>query len=224
MTLTPNLGLTLSDDNSSMSDTDSAFNVNWTLTDEYLVGTFADPLPATNFSYNIGDKIYHATTQSIYVLVAQDAFWGNFWQPVQARYSPWIQPSTSILINTSVYKMGPLPIQYKISNRGKFILRGCVASVDPNGFVDYGTADNPPMFTNLPATVAPKFRVDFGAAVYPVLSAATKLTVAQTVCNPSGSLTSAIWNPSTPSYPATQIFFDGLEWFMGSGGGYGPDA
>lgn len=218
MTTTPNFDLNLSTDNSAMSDTDSSFNDNWVKIAGSVVPPIVDELPITDFSYSVGDKVYHTGTKSIYVLFASNAQWGNFWKPIQARYGPWIQLTSTTIDNPLIYNIGPAAIQYKICNQAMIYWRGCVQTNVSGGFVDYGTATNPKFFKDLPPAVGPQGRLIFPGAVYPVASSSSKPTISQ-IFYQQGVQAGAIWNPNSSTYPATQLFLDGLTWAIGSGDG-----
>lgn len=219
MTSTPNYGFYLSTDNDSMADVDTSLNNNWHILEDIPTPLSVSSLPVTDFTYNLGDVVYHTPTNSIYVLIAQDSIWGNFWRPVEARFSPWIQPSSSIIADAATYKFGSTPVQYKLSNTGLIIWRGSVDTVSASGWANWettGTAHHP--LLPIPLPIAPSHSSVYTGAMYPFPASSSKPYMTQMGMFNDGHWTILAWNPGT----ATGAFLQGWSWQIGYGNGYGP--
>lgn len=219
MSTTPNYEMFLSTDEDQMSNTDQSLNDVWDIIEDIPICITVSVLPITDFSYSVGDKIYHSGLKSIFILIAQNAAWGNFWRPVQTKYGPWVQPGTNIIADPATYKFGTTPINYKLTNTGKFIFRGSVDTVASTGYVNGETSAAPVGLVNLPVAIAPSHRSIFAGAAYPITPSTTKPTVGQLTVRPDGSFSNVVWNPSSN---VTGLFYNGWEWIMGYSNGYGP--
>lgn len=217
---TPNYDMFLPSDSNNMYDVDESLNDAWTIIETIPATINVASLPITDFSYNLGDKVYHTGLQSIFVLIASNATWGNFWQPIHAKYGPWVQPGNSILGNPAIYKFTTTPIQYRLTNTGKFIFRGSVDTVASTGYTDFETAIAPVGLQPLPPAVAPVTKGYYSGSAYPQNSATVKPIMGQLSVSSVGVFTNGVWNPLNT---ATQLFYDGWEWAMGFGNGYGPN-
>jgi hypothetical protein len=217
---TPHYGMFLSTDDDQMNDVNQSLNNAWGLIEGIPVVTNLASLPITDFSYSVGDKVYHTGLQSIFVLVASNAAWGNFWQPIQAKYGPWIQPGNSVLTNLSTYKFGTTPLQYRLTNTGKCILRGSVDTVAATGYTDFESAIAAVALQPLPPAIAPSTKSYFSGSAYPQTSGSTKPILGQLSVSSVGVFTNGVWNPQNN---ATGLFYDDWEWVMGYGRGYGPN-
>jgi hypothetical protein len=219
VTNTPKFGMYLPTDSDPMNDVDLSFNNSWsTIAGIPAPNTYAF-LPVTDFSYNVGDVIYHSTTNSIYVLIAQDSIWGNFWRPVEAKYGPWIQPSSNIIADAATYKFGSTPVQYRLTNAGSIIWRGSVDTVSASGWANWettGTAHHP--LIPVPLDIAPSHTSVYSGAVYPFPASSSKPYMSQMGMFADGHWTFLVWNPGT----ATGAFLQGWQWQIGYGNGYGP--
>ncbi len=218
---TPNYEINLPTDDDSMADTDFSFNDAWTIIESIPTCTTWASLPITDFSYSVGDKIYHSGLKSIFILIAQNGFWGNFWRPINVKYGPWVAPGSNIISDPSVYQFGTTPINYKISNTGKFILRGSVDTVASTGYVNAEIGFSSAGLVPIPSSIAPSKRSVYAGAAYPATASTTKPAFAQIAISPSGSFSNVVWNSFNT---CTSLFYDGWEWVMGYGGGYGPNA
>lgn len=221
MTTTSNYGFFLPTDDDSMADVNGSFNNSWTALNNVFTCPVVGTLPITDFSYTIGSRVYHSTLKSVFILIAQSALWGNFWRPVETKYGPWIQPGNSIISDPATYKFGTTPINYRLTNTGKFIIKGSVDTVAATGYPNAETSFSPAGLVSIPVTVAPAKRSIFMGAGYPATASTTKPTTAQLTVRPDGSFSNVVYNSFNT---VTGCFYDGWEWVMGYGSGYGPDA
>jgi hypothetical protein len=219
MTTTPNYGMFLPSDPDSMKDVDTNLNNNWTKIENIPRVTSVASLPITDFSYSLGARVYHTGLKSIFVLIAQNAAWGNFWKPIQAKYGPWIQPGNSIIANPGTYQFGFNPIRYRISNTAKFIMSGSVDTIASTGYTDMTTALAPVGLNPLPPAIAPSRRSVWAGSPYPQTAGAANPIVGQLSIDNNGNFANGVWNPSAL---AVRLYYDGWEWVMGYGLGYGP--
>lgn len=212
---TPHYDMFKPTDDDSMSDVTTSLNNSFDIIKAIPRQTIVTTIPATDFSYSVGDRIYHSGVKSTFILVAQDPNWGNIWKPVQNKYSPWVSFNNSILTNTTIYSL--VNLQYRTSNTGKFIMRGGVQSTAD--FADFGaTGTSLTILDPLPDKIKPFKSLVFRLAVFPQNSAVAvpmqcRLGITGT------TIFQQIWNPLHGSF----ISFDGVEWILGSGGGYGTD-
>jgi hypothetical protein len=213
---TPNYAFHLSTDLDPMSDVNASLNNNWTKVENVPEQEVVATLPAFDFSYAVGARIYHSGYRSTFVLLGRNSFWGNFWRPIQARYSPWIQPNT-ILVDPINYQFGATPVQYRISNQGKFILRGSIDRV-AGTYPDYGatgTALNllQSLAPDVGAGITPPMTSDFPLTPYQINTPTVNPQIAMMSIVASGTSFMRVWNPNAV---ITQLFFDNVEWTFGA--------
>lgn len=223
MDYTPNYGLVTASDSDQMNDVSTYLNGNWSKLTAAMSCPIVSVLPISDYSYHLGSRIFHTPSNSVYVLVATNSGWGNFWKPVQARYSPWIQPpSSSIIASYGItYKENTSnPPQYMISNTGTFRMRGAVDAIAANGFVDRETGVATPCLNNIPPTVAPAFRYVMLGTIYGPASSTAKPFLAQLSFHADGTVGNTVWNPVGTG---KSLYFSGAEWVMGYTKGYGPN-
>lgn len=132
-TPTPNYGLVRPTDgrNGTTDDAMNAFDVqinpNWDKLVDIPAPNSGAALPTAG-AYNLGDRFYLTTTQSIYILVCKDANWGWYWRPVQDAISPWFTvPNTAMAI--AGWTLNPVaahPMKIALDNRGKCYWRGII--------------------------------------------------------------------------------------------------
>lgn len=215
---TPNFGMYLSTDTDPMSNTNQSFGNQWNIIEGIPRVTSVASLPLTDFSYSVGARVYHTVSKSIHVLIAQDSAWGNFWRPVQTRYSTYNAVTSSVILNTTDYHISGL--KYKISNKGKIIFAGGINTTLAAGYPNY-TGTPLTLTTNLPAAIAPKAAIVFPVALNTPANTTTPTMARMSVGN-NGAIQFITWNP-TGSSIVNLVDLDSIEWDMGSNMGYGTD-
>lgn len=125
----------------SMADFETWINANW----DKITAVPSAPTVVTSTlpqsgAYNLGDRIFHTPTASIYILICKDADWGWWWRPVQAPMSPWQDVPVSALKTPVEWDLAPFstrPLQIALDNSGRAYWRGVIkytaaASMVPN--------------------------------------------------------------------------------------------
>lgn len=124
---TPNYRLNLAKPSDPMNDFERWINSNYTVLEgapgPNVITT--DDLPVAG-SYELGDRVFHSPTNSIYILICKDDNWGWFWRPVHKAMGPWVNvPSTAA--TSGLWDLAPFPtrpVQIALDNRGKCHWRG----------------------------------------------------------------------------------------------------
>lgn len=215
--VTPNYGFFLPTDLDPMSDVTASLNNNWTKVEGAPEQENVASLPIFDFSYGLGARVYHTGYRSTFILLGRNSFWGNFWRPVHCRYSPWIQPGTSVLVDPVNYTFGATPLQYRISNQGKFLLRGSIDRV-AGTYPDYGTTATAlnliqTLHSDLGEGITPPFSNEFPLTPYQINTATVDPQIAMGLFAPGGTSFQRVWNPNAV---ITQLFFDTVEWTFGA--------
>lgn len=215
MATTTNYGMPKPTDDDLMSDV-SVLNSIWTDIANIPRQNIVSSLPSADFSYSVGDRVYHSGLKSTFVLISQTSNWGNVWRPVQTKYSPWMTLPSTILTDAVTYSISNL--QYRVTNTGKFILRGAVTrSGTFADFASTGTVYS--IFQNLPTELAPSHTLTFMVSTRPQSSAlATPMQTRMVVAGTAIALD--VWNPGGA---ANALNFDGVEWVLGTNQGYGSN-
>lgn len=80
-----------------------------------------------NTGYHVGDKIYAGgAALSIYVCIAEDPYWGNWWKPIHAPATPF-QSVPAAAIEHPDWEIHPTyPFKIMIDNRGRLWGRGAI--------------------------------------------------------------------------------------------------
>jgi hypothetical protein len=116
-----------------MSTFEIWLNQNWDKITDVPAPPSGAALPQVG-AFNIGDRFYLTTTQSIYILVVKDADWGWHWRPIQDGISPWVTIPSSVL-NLGGWTVNPVvadPFQIAMDHRGHVYWRGVIGTTPGN--------------------------------------------------------------------------------------------
>jgi hypothetical protein len=141
-TPTPNYQMNIALTTDPMNQFETWFNQNWDKITDVPAPPSGAALPQVG-AFDIGDRFYLTTTQSIYVLVVKDADWGWHWRPIQDGISPWV-PIPSAVINTAGWTVNPVvadPFAIALDHRGHVYWRGVIGT-DPGNIARF-TNHNP---------------------------------------------------------------------------------
>jgi hypothetical protein len=154
-TPTPNYGLTKPEATDDMSAFDTWLNPNWSKIEDAVSPPSGTTLPQ-NGTYNIGDRFYHSTNKSIYILSCKDANWGWHWRPVHDAISPWLTVPTTCM-EVAGWTLNPVaanPFAIAFDNRGNCHWRGVIGST-PGTFARNTSFS---VFKQLPQGLRPAYR------------------------------------------------------------------
>lgn len=193
-TPTPNYQMNIALPTDSMATFEIWFNQNWDKITDVPAPPSGAVLPQAG-TFNVGDRFYLTTTQSIYVLVCKDVDWGWHWRPIQDGISPWLTIPSSVL-QLGGWTVNPVvadPFQVALDHRGHVYWRGVIGTTPGN--IARFTSFNP--FKQIPFGIRPREDSVYMLGHEPVAVAGTTTQAVQ-----GARLFIPAGEPATPSIRA----------------------
>jgi hypothetical protein len=169
-TPTPNYAMNIALPDDSMAQFETWFNANWDKITDVPAPPSGAALPQVG-TYNLGDRFYLTTTQSIYILVCKDVDWGWHWRPIQDGISPWLTIPATVLSGAG-WTINPVvadPLAIAIDHRGHVYWRGVIGTTPGN--IARFTNHNP--IKTIPFGLRPREDSAFQLGVEPLAIAGT---------------------------------------------------
>lgn len=215
---TPWYQFALPNDNDLMSDPKTYITDNFTkIINASKPAVIADGGPLPQTGYNVGDRVYMGgVTQSIFICVTNDPFWGLWWKPIQAVIAPWRTVPTTAIEHVDWQQHPTSPFAMTLDNKGRLICRGAVqiksTPTIPNNssfqiFRDWPDGLRPPASGMFPCVVDPIVMTN------PTGLGAMK--AGRLLIRADGTNSSRFWNTSPSGPKTTDVWLTEVQYAVG---------